>query len=203
MSRGVESLRVQDIGDNHPDPVHTRNLVNIIPDAYNGDQSTCWGQWIAHFDSGKINGWNEAMQLLWLQVHPTGKVQTAWEHLDQTAKSTYEDAKKALHERLEPSCKQDLYAAEFHARIHLEKESWDDLADNLNSLSDRAFPDLDDKARKQLSPIHFLSLIGKPTITLSVCQRCPITLNETVMYTLAVETHLSLTPRHKLASVNK
>jgi len=151
----------------------------------------------------KVNRWNEAMQLLWLQVHPTGKVQTAWERLDQTAKSTYEDAKKALREQLEPSCKQDLYTAEFHARKHLEKESWDDLADNLHSLSDGDFPDLDDKAREQLSLSRFLSLIGKPTITLSVCQRCPITLNEAVMYTLAAETHLSLTPGHKIASVNK
>jgi len=173
-----------------------------MPEAYNGDQTTRWDQWIAHFDSvAQINGWDEATKLLWLQVRLTGKVQTAWERLNQDAKSTYDAAKKALRERFEPRCKQDLYAAEFHARKHMDKESWGDLADNLHSLADRAFPDLDDKAREQLSLSRFLGLIDKPTIALSVRQRRPNNLNEAVTYTLEAETHLSLTPGLKVATV--
>ena len=109
-----------------------------MPEAYNGDQITRWDQWIAHFDSvAQINRWDEATKLLWLQVWLMGKAQTAWERLNQDAKSIYDAAKKALHEQFEPRCKQDLYAAEFHAREHMDKEPWGDLADNLHSLADR------------------------------------------------------------------
>ena len=202
MSTGSNSVVT---GDGAQDQEGTRNPVSrplIMPEAYNGDQSTRWDQWIAHFDSvAQINGWNEGTKLLWLQVRLTGKAQTAWERLNQDAKSTYENAKIALRERFEPSCKQDLYAAEFHARKHLDKESWGDLADNLHSLADRAFPDLDDKAREQLSLSRFLSLIDKPTIALSVRQRRPKNLNEAATYTLEAETHLSLTPGLKVAAV--
>ena len=161
MSTGAE-------GDHTSEGVH--NLASsscpiIMQEAYIGDQTTQWDQWISHFDSvAQINGWNEATKLLWLQVHLIGKAQTAWEQLNEDAKSTYDTAKKALHERFEPRSKQDLYAAKFNARKCLDKESWGDLADNLHSLADRAFPELGDQAREQLSPSHFLSLIEKPTI---------------------------------------
>ena len=68
------------------------------------------------------------------------------------------------------------------------------MADNLRGLADRAFPDLEEKAREQLSLDRFLSLIDKPTIALAVRQRHPKDLNEAVAYTLEAETHLLLTP---------
>jgi len=52
----------------------------------------------------------------------------------------------------------------------MEKESCGDLEDNLHSLADRKFPDLDYKAREQLSLSHFLSLIDEPTVSLAVRQ---------------------------------
>jgi len=56
----------------------TGNLVNrpvIMPEAYNRDQTTLWDQWIAHFDSvAKINGWDDATKLLWLQVRLTERL---------------------------------------------------------------------------------------------------------------------------------
>ena len=83
----------------------------------------------------------------------------------------------------------------------MDKESWGDLADNLHSLANRAFPKLGDEAREQLSLSRFLSLIEKPTIALSVCERRPNNLNEAVTYTLEAETHLTLsTPSHKVFS---
>ena len=170
----------------------------IMPDAYNGEPNCRWDQWIAHFESvAQINSWSDDVKTLWLQVRLTGKAQTAWERLDQTAKSTYSQAKAALRDRFEPSSKRDLYAAEFQARRRLERESWGDLADNLRGLADRAFPDLEDKAREQLSLNRFLSLIDKPTIALAVHQRHPKDLNEVVAYTLEAETHLSLTSSDK------
>lgn len=186
--------------NSNSDQEGTRNFVNrpiIMPDAYNGETGTRWDQWIAHFDSvAQVNGWDRPTRLLWLQVRLTGKAQTAWERLDQSAKLTYDTAIAALRERFEPSSKRDLYVAEFQTRKRLERESWGDLADSLHSLADRAFPDLEDKAREQLSLNRFLSLIANPTVALAVRQRHPKDLNEAVTYTLEAETYLSLTPAH-------
>ena len=189
------SLQPQGSGDSHEGTRSvTINRPVITPEPYNGEASSRWDQWIVHFDSvAQINGWDESARLLWLQVRLIGKAQTAWECLSQEAKSTYEKATCALRQRFEPSSKKDLYAAEFQARKRREKESWGDLADDLRAISDRAFPDLEDKAREQLSLDRFLGLIEKPTIALTVRQRHPKNLDEAVMYTLEVETHLSLT----------
>jgi len=51
-----------------------------------------------------------------------------------------------------------LYAAEFQARRRREKESWGDLGDDIWAIADRAFPDLDYKAREQLFLDRFLGL---------------------------------------------
>ena len=189
------SLQQQGSGENHEG---TRSVTIsrpvITPESYNGESSSRWDQWIAHFDSvSKINGWDESARLLWLQVRLTGKAQTAWERLSQEAKSTYAGATCALCQRFEPSSKRDLYAAEFQARRRREKESWGDLADDIRAIADHAYPDLDDKAREQLSLDRFLGLIEKSAIALAVRQRNPKNLDKAVMFTLEVETHLSLT----------
>ena len=50
----------------------------IMPDAFNGEASTSWDEWIGHFESvAKVNGWDEATCLLWLKVRMTGKAQNA------------------------------------------------------------------------------------------------------------------------------
>jgi len=67
-----------------------------------------------------------------------------------------------------------------------------DLADDLRTIADCAFPDLEDKAREQLSLDRFLGLIDTPTIVLAVCQKHPKNLDEAVMSTLETETHLTL-----------
>ena len=158
------SLQPQGSGDSHESTRSvTINRPVITPEPYNGEASSRWDQWIAHFDNvAQINGWDESARILWLQVRLIGKVQTAWERLSQEAKSTYEKATCALRQRFEPSSKRDLYAAEFQARKRREKESWGNLADDLRAISDRTFPDLEDKAREQLYLDRFLGLIEKP-----------------------------------------
>ena len=72
-----------------------------MPDAYNGETGT---RWVAHFDSvAQVNNWDGPTRLLWLQVRLTGKAQTAWERLDQSAKLTYDTAKAAFENDLNPA----------------------------------------------------------------------------------------------------
>jgi len=65
------------------------------------------------------------------------------------------------------------------------------LADNLRLLVDKAFPDLDSRA-KELD--QFLSLIEDLDATLCIRQRCPKDLNKTVACVLEIEAYLTLRP---------
>ena len=48
-------------------------------DAFTGEASVSCDEWIGHFESvAKVNGWDDATCLLWLEVRMTGKAQNAW-----------------------------------------------------------------------------------------------------------------------------
>ena len=83
----------------------------------------------------------------------TGKAQSAWRHLTNEAKSHYDTAKAALRKRFEPDSRRELYAVEFQTRKRNRGEAWEELADTLRLLADRAFPDLQDQAKEQLSDL--------------------------------------------------
>ena len=57
-------------------------------------------------------------------------------------------------------------------------EAWEELGDNLCLLANKAFPDLEDKAKEQFSLDRFLTLLDKPKLALAVKQKCPKTLTK-------------------------
>lgn len=74
----------------------------ITPDAFNGELS--WDEWIGHFESvARINEWDDATRLLWLEVRMTGKAQSAWRRITDEAKACYDTAKAALRKRFNPT----------------------------------------------------------------------------------------------------
>ena len=81
----------------------------------------------------------------------TGKAQSAWKRLNQEAKAQYNTAKEALRKRFEPESRRELYAVEFQTRRRRRDETWEELADSLRLLADKAFPDLQEDAKEQLS----------------------------------------------------
>jgi len=175
----------------------------ITPDAFDGDNG--WDEWIGHFNSvSRVNEWNDRTKLLWLEVRLVGKARKAWNRLTTEQKNNYDSAVVALRRRFEPESRRDLYAAEFQTRGRKPNESWGELADNLRSLADKAFPDLDEVAKEKLSVDRYLTLIRKPDVSLAVRQRRPRTLNDAVSATLEIEAFMSLgnqTPSHSASSV--
>ena len=110
----------------------------VMPEIYNGE--TSWDQWIYHFENVTVvNKWDEAARLCWLNA------QTALQRLPSDA--DYKSAKKALQERFEPSCRKERYQAQFQARQKKKDEGRADLADGLRNLVDKAYPELEDKAK--------------------------------------------------------
>ena len=148
---------------------------------------------IGHFESvAKVNGWDDAMCLLWLEVRMTGKAQNAWRRLTQEAKAQYPTAKCALRKRFEPDSIWELYAVEFQTRRHQQGESWVELADNLRLLADKAFPNLEEPAKEQLLLDRYLSLLDRPQLALAVTQKHPKMMDDAAAFTLEVESYLTL-----------
>ena len=164
----------------------------ITPDAFNGELS--WDEWIRHFESvACVNDWDDATRLLWLEVRMTGKAKSTWRRISTEAKASYGTAKATLRKRFEPDSRRDLYVLEFQTRKRGSGEAWEELADALRLLADKAFPHLQDEAKEQLSLDRFLALLGKPELALAVKQKRPKSIDEAVAYTLEMESYMITT----------
>ena len=156
-----------------------------------------WDDWLGHFESvAKVNGWNENTCLLWLEVRLTGKAHNGWRRLSYKARAQYSTAKAALRKRFEPDSRREVYMAEFHTRKRNPGKRWEELADNMRLLADKAFPDLDDRAREQLSLDRYFTLLDKLEIALAVRQRRPRSVDETVSCTLEIESYMCTFTNH-------
>lgn len=189
MARPEENLENVTTGTQKVRPV-------ITPDAFNGEPTANWDDWICHFESvGRVNGWDEPTCLLWLEVRLVGKAQNAWKRLNQESKAHYNTAKEALRKRFEPDSRRELYAVEFQTRRRKRDETWEELADSLRLLADKAFPDLQDNAKEQLTLDRFLTLLDKAELALAVRQKRPKTLDDALAYTLETESYITLQNR--------
>ena len=104
----------------------------------------------------------------------------------------------------EPESKRELYAVEFQTRKRRHGEPWEELGDSLRLLADKAFPELENKAREQLSLDRYLSMLEKPEIALAVRQKRPKSIDEAVSYTLEIETYVStLQAGHHVSSAQE
>ena len=98
---------------------------------------------------------------------------------------------KALDEWFEPASQKTLYQAEFQMRRKKRSEGWAEFADDLKTLADKGFPELQDEAKEQLSLQIYLQQLDPPKVTFSVKQKRPKTLDEAVAATIEMESYLA------------
>ena len=167
----------------------------LTPEPFSGKGS--FTEWLQHFEGvAAINKWDDAAKLLWLRVRLVGGAQTAYGRLPTTARETYADLTKALKERFEPDAMKELYVAEFQTRKKAKTEGWAEFADHLKLLADKAFPDLEDKARECMALTQFMGQVDNPQVAFSVRQKRPTTLIEAVSATIEMESYLRPKPSH-------
>ena len=170
----------------------------VLPEPFSGEGS--WEQWQYHFlNVAAVNTWDDASKLLWLKVRLTGKAQVAFQRLPEATRGSFDAATKALKERFEPTTRRTRYQAELHTRRKKKSENWADLADDLRSLADKAYPDLEANARETLALTAYLAQLDDPQVSFGVKQKAPQTLDEAVAGTLELESYL--TPKLTVASV--
>ena len=162
----------------------------VLPEPFTGE--TSWEQWSYHFESvAAVNEWDEGGKLKWLKVRLTGRAQIAFQRLSEAAQGDYKEAVKALKERFEPAARKHRYQAEFQTRRKRKAEGWADFAEDLKALADKAFPELEEKARERLALNAYLGQLEHPQVAFSVKQRNPQQLDEAVSATLEMEAYVS------------
>ena len=173
--------------------VTTRPL--LTPEPFSGKGS--FTEWLQHFEGvAAINKWDDAAKLLWLRVRLVGTAQTAHGRLPTTARDSYAELTKALKDRFEPDAMKEMYIAEFHGRKKAKTEGWAEFADHLKLLADKAFPDLEDKAREYMSLTQFMGQLENPQVAFSVRQKRPTTLIEAISATIEMESYLKPKASH-------
>ncbi|KAL5496456.1 hypothetical protein EMCRGX_G012740 [Ephydatia muelleri] len=129
-------------------------------------------------------------KLKWLKVRLTGKAQTAFKKLPQDVKENYGECIKSLQRRFDPDSKRQLYVAELSARTRHKDEDWATFGDVLRVLADKAYPDLEEKARERLALNQFLAQIENAQVAFGVKQKRPTNVEEAVVATIELESYL-------------
>ena len=161
----------------------------LTPEPFSATGS--FSDWVEHFEGvAAINEWDDATKLLWMRVRLVGRAQTAYYCLPESKKSDYQTLKKSLKERLEPDSRRKQYLSEFGTRKRKPGEGWAEYADELRVLANKAFPELEEKAREQLALNQFLSHLDNPQVTFNVKQKRPASMVEAVSATLEIESDL-------------
>ena len=162
----------------------------VLPETFDGTRD--WEEWCFHFENvASVNGWDDADKLKWLRVRLTGRAQKALHRLTDAQWATYEATRLALNTRFDPESRQTRYQAEFQTRRKKAGEGWADLADDLKSLADKAYPTLQEEAREQLSINTYLQQLTPPQLAFSVKQKRPNSLDSAVAATLEMESYLT------------
>ncbi|KAL5496553.1 hypothetical protein EMCRGX_G012859 [Ephydatia muelleri] len=163
----------------------------LLPEPYGGEAGG-WAEWVDHFENvATVNKWATGEEKLkWLKVRLTGKAQTAFKKLPQDVKENYGECIKSLQRRFDPDSKRQLYVAELSARTRHKDEDWATFGDVLRVLADKAYPDLEEKARERLALNQFLAQIENAQVAFGVKQKRPTNVEEAVVATIELESYL-------------
>ena len=135
----------------------SRNKPLVLPEIFTGEKN--WDEWADHFHSvATVNELDDETKLKWLLGRLTGRAATAFRRLPEMTRADFKEAVRAMRKRYEPESKKKLYMAELQTRTKRRDEDWATLGDDLKSLMDKAYPELQDEARELLTLNQYLRL---------------------------------------------
>ena len=111
--------------------------------------------------------------------------------LPEAVRGDYGELIKALQRRFALDSRRELFVAELNTRRKCRDEDWASFGDALRVLSDKAYPDLEDKAKERLSLNQYLLQIEDPQVAFGVKQKRPSTVEDAVAATIELESYLS------------
>ena len=113
----------------------------------------------------------------------------ALHRLTETQRPSYASTKDTLKSHFDPESRQTRFQVEFQTRRKKASEGWADLADDLKSLADKAYPTLQKEARERLSINAYLNQLT-PQLAFSMRQKRQDSLDSAVATTFEMESYL-------------
>jgi hypothetical protein len=121
-----------------------------------------------------------------LAVSHIGRVKIVYQNLLADARGSYSAAKAALLKSFNQERRRGLYPAEFQTRQTQLQEDWASFSEDLKHLVNKAFPDIEESARKRMAVDRFLLQLEDPQLTFRVRQKRQSNMDEAVTYTLSL-----------------
>ena len=116
------------------------------------NSKSSWTDWYKQFKSmAAVNRWKDGEKLLWLWVRLGGRGAMAFKRVSEPAHGSFSDCIEALRERFDPSSKHELHLEEL-----LGCKDWAAFAEDLKTLVDKAYLELQDDSQEQLVLTHYL-----------------------------------------------
>eukprot|EP00731_Ephydatia_muelleri_P009374 Em0004g1712a len=152
----------------------------LLPEVFSGE-SQSWTEWAEHFENvATVNKWDsDEDKLKWLKVRLTGKARTVFQKLPADVRNKYACKKAVVRGRTS------------HQGETYRDEDCASYGDALRVLVDKAYSDLEEKARERLALTQFLAHIGNPQVAFGVRQKRPETVEAAVVATIELESYLN------------
>ena len=174
----------------------TKEMANrplVIPDLFTSDKS--WDEWIDHFESvADVCNWDGATKLKWLRVRLGGRAGTVFRRLPEGTRADYDGAKAALRTKFEPESRRMLYQSQLQSRVKQKGEGWAKFGEDLKTLAEKAYPDLEDAAKERFALNQYLVQLNDPQVAFAVKQSKPTTVEDAVRTTLEMESYTKPMP---------
>ena len=155
--------------------------MRITPRTYDGRGNTSWSEYKSHFERvSRINNWCVEQKLDYLWVHLTDAALSYVETLSPEHTETYTCLCEALEERFGDAQLAEVFKSELRSRRRRNEESLPALAQDINRLVKRAYPDMDYSAVEELAVERFREALTDPEQRMSVFRSKSRTLNQAV-----------------------
>lgn len=155
----------------------------VTPDKYDG--STSLSSYERYFrECAQINGWDHRTMGQFLAISLRGRAQLV---LGAQRMTDFHAIMDTLKARFEPEGKDELYRIQLRNRRQGPKESLNDLAQDIRSLVDKAYPEMAEVSKDSLAKDCFLDALPDPDLRIRTLQMRPKTLQRALQDTTELE----------------
>lgn len=157
----------------------------VLPETYGGEGE--WSQWICHFENvAVVNSWDDVV------VAQSSPYRTSTDGIPKAVRHCYcklQGSKESPQGEVQACKQKGLYQAELQTCRKKRTEAWATYAEDLKTLVDKAYPDLQNEAKEQIALTQYLAQIDSPHVAFAVRQKAPASLDAAVTATLEMEAY--------------
>jgi hypothetical protein len=165
-----------------------RQSLRIAPRTYSGNSSTSWREYLSHFERvSRINIWGDEQKLDYLWAHLTDAALSYVETLSPENTETYAGICECLEERFGDAQLAEVFKSELRSRRRRTDESMPALAQDINRLVQRAYPELQHHAIEGLAIERFREALTDQEQRMAVFRSKAKTLNQAVQAAIDAE----------------